>query len=140
MFKLTITLKGATMVEKKKNVLIIAKGKVIQCLLKRYMEKAGYKTVIVCNGSEALAKLCSDEVDIVLWDFDVIQLKDIQHEIEIINQIKNQFGIPLIVVIDVYEKAAFSKSINIPTDDYLVKPFKAGELASKIATKLSKKD
>jgi len=122
--------------KKQKNLLVVAKGYVMQRLFRRCVERAGHKAVVVDSGNEALVKITNDEIDLILWDLDTTQLKDI----EIINQIKKRFEIRVIVVADIYEKAAFNKSVDIPGSDYLAKPLNVAELVSKVTEKSPKKD
>lgn len=116
----------------KATILVVDDEEHIRKLIQRILEDAGYNVVTASNGYEALDKVSSSDVSLVLLD---IRMPDIDgfHTLELIRE---KSDIPVIMVTAIGEVSSLSNALNLGADDYIKKPFRSGELLARIAAKL----
>jgi putative two-component system response regulator len=103
-------------------------------LLEAYLVPQGYEIVKAANGEEALGKLFSNQIDVMLLDvmmpgmdgFEVI--RRIRQE----NIYRNHRQLPIILVTALWEAEDRIKGIEAGCDDFLSKPVDKMELLARV--------
>lgn len=117
-------------------VLIVEDDKYIMSLITVFLKNEGYKTVAAVTGQEAIALFHSNNPDIILLD---LGLPDFDG-LEVIKQIREKNNTPIIVVSAREEEREKINALDHGADDYMVKPFSAGELLARIRVARRKLD
>lgn len=110
------------------NVLLIEDDKIISSSIKYYLDNEGLNTSIVSSEDEALKILKDKEVSVILLD---ITLGN-ENGFEIFNKIKKLYNIPIIFLTALDEEVNVVRGLEMGADDYIIKPFRARELLSRI--------
>ncbi len=109
-------------------VLIVDDDKNICELLRIYLEKEGYTTIVSNSGTEAIVKFNSLNPDIILLDIMIPGMDGWQ----ICKEIRKISNIPIIMLTaksEVFDKVL---GLELGADDYIVKPFDAKEVIARI--------
>jgi PAS domain S-box-containing protein len=94
-----------------------------------------YKVVVAKNGKEALEKIHSQKVDLVLSDI----MMPVMDGIQLLKEVKNNqqtARVPVILLSARAGEEAKIEGYDIGADDYLVKPFSAKELLARVRAHL----
>jgi two-component system, OmpR family, alkaline phosphatase synthesis response regulator PhoP len=112
-----------------KTILIVEDDESIATGLALNLKLAGYASIIVRDGEEALRTLEADPVDLVLLDMNLPR-KD---GLEVLHELRRSGDqIPVVVVSarqDEYDKVA---ALRLGADDYVTKPFALAELMARV--------
>lgn len=109
-------------------VLIVDDDKNICDLLRVYLEKEGYSTIISNEGNEAMVKFNSFNPDIVLLDIMLPGMDGWQ----ICKEIRKASDTPIIMLTaksEIFDKVL---GLELGADDYIVKPFDTKEVLARI--------
>ena len=109
-------------------VLIVDDDKNICDLLRVYLEKEGYSTIISNEGNEAMVKFNSVNSDIVLLDIMLTGMDGWQ----ICKEIRKASDTPIIMLTaksEIFDKVL---GLELGADDYIVKPFDTKEVLARI--------
>lgn len=109
-------------------VLIVDDNKNICDLLRVYLEKEGYSTIISNEGNEAMVKFNSLNPDIVLLDIMLPGMDGWQ----ICKEIRKASDTPIIMLTaksEIFDKVL---GLELGADDYIVKPFDTKEVLARI--------
>jgi phosphoenolpyruvate-protein phosphotransferase len=101
-------------------------------LLEAYLVPDGYEIVKAANGEEALAKLSSNQIDLVLLDVIMPGMDGI----EVTRRIRQNNRIPIILVTASRETDDRKKGIEAGCDDFVSKPFDKKELLARVRSLL----
>ncbi len=112
----------------REKVLIVDDDKNICELLRVYLEKEGYNTIISNDGEEAMVKFHSLTPDIVLLD---IMLPGVDGW-QICKEIRQFSNTPIIMLSAKSEIFDRVLGLELGADDYIVKPFDAKEVLARI--------
>ena len=99
------------------------------------LEHEGYKTTIVSDGREALAKALEEDFDLIVLDVMLPSLNGI----EILRRLRQTKDTPVIILTardQIVDKVA---GLDIGSNDYMTKPFAIEELLARIRANLKKK-
>jgi DNA-binding response OmpR family regulator len=113
---------------KKSLVLVVDDDVRMLRMIKRMLELEGFQATVANNGETALKTFEKETPDLVLLD---IMMPDMDGYI-VCQRIREFSQVPIIMVTakgDDKEKVA---GLNIGADDYVTKPFSAGELAARV--------
>lgn len=91
------------------------------------LTRAGYRCTRVAKGAEVLA--WHREADLVMLD---LGLEDMDG-LDVLRQLREQSGIPVIVVTARDDERSTVQALRLGADDYLVKPLRLQELLARIA-------
>ena len=97
-------------------------------LLRLYLEKEGFDTVLAENGAEALEKFEKEKPDLMLLDIMMPQLDGWQ----VCREIRKKSQCPIIMLTakgEVFDKVL---GLELGADDYVVKPFEAKEVVARV--------
>ncbi len=109
-------------------ILIIDDDKNICDLLRIYLEKEGYSTIISNNGEEGMVKFHALKPDIILLDV-MLPGKD---GWQICREIRKNYSTPILMITaksEVFDKVL---GLELGADDYIVKPFDTKEVLARI--------
>ena len=95
-------------------------------LLRLYLEKEGYDTILAENGTQALEKFDREKPDLILLDIMMPQLDGWQ----VCREIRKKSQCPIIMLKgEVFDKVL---GLELGADDYVVKPFEAKEVVARV--------
>ena len=115
-----------------KRILIIEDDASIAELQKDYLEVAGFDVRVCVDGLDGLRVLQDNEVDLLLLDIMLPGLDGL----EILRIMKEDKGIPVLLVSAKKEEIDKIKGLSLGADDYITKPFSPGELVARVKTHL----
>ena len=95
-------------VEQKGHILIIEDEQEVNELLNDFLNIHGYKTTVVNNGAEAWGYIKNEPPDLIITDL----LLPGEHGLDLINQINNEFFIPIIIISGIYKSKEVQKSMD----------------------------
>ncbi|MFA9276292.1 MAG: MtrAB system response regulator MtrA [Rhodoluna sp.] len=96
------------------------------------LEGEGFTPSFCADGAEALAAFREHKPDLVLLDLMLPGFDGI----EVCGQIRQESGVPIIMLTAKGDAADVVAGLEAGADDYMVKPFNPGELAARIRTRL----
>ncbi|EDY34584.1 response regulator receiver domain protein [Aciduliprofundum boonei T469] len=119
------------------NVVIIDDNKELAEVIKQYLSNRGFNVKIAENARDAMSILeKSKRVDVILLD---LMLKDV-HGLEMLKSIRSHSKqVAIIIITGIKDLNTVIEAMKAGADDYLVKPFRLGELEEKINENLYKK-
>ena len=120
-------------------LLIVDDNAMNRDMLARRLEREGYHVTTAAGGVQALELLESEQFDLILLD---ILMPDLDGY-EVLERLKSSDatkGIPVIMLTAVNEVESVKHCIDLGAEDYLIKPFNAVLLKSRIAATLLARD
>ena len=112
--------------------MIVEDEKSIAGFIKAILSSNGYDAMVVQTGSEALSMISSHCPDLVILD---LGLPDIDGT-KIITEVRSWTQLPIIVVSARGNEQDKITALELGADDYITKPFGAGELLARIRVAL----
>lgn len=113
------------------NKILLAEDEISnQLLVKRTLLKAGYTTVVVNNGIEALQLLERERFDAIITDWMMPELDGI----ELIRQIRKKYKAPpfILMMTSLASDSARRHALEVGADDFIAKPVNLNELTDKV--------
>ncbi|MBE5984238.1 MAG: response regulator transcription factor [Paenibacillaceae bacterium] len=117
------------------SVLVIEDDKSIQNFIRITLKSKGYNSVFADDGLTGISYFYANNPNIILLD---LGLPDIDG-MEVLSQIRKESDIPIIVVSARGMEQEKVAALDEGADDYLTKPFHAGELLARIRVALRHK-
>lgn len=114
------------------NILICDDEKDIVNALDIYLKSEGYNTVLSYNGKEALEKVKSEEIHLVLMDI----MMPVMDGINAMVKIREISNIPVILLTAKGEDTDKVLGLNVGADDYVTKPFNPIEVIARVKSQL----
>ncbi|MBT1698833.1 response regulator [Fulvivirgaceae bacterium PWU4] len=118
------------------SILIIDDETQIRKLLTITLQSNGYKVLEATTGGEGLKSVAQHPPDLVLLD---LGLPD-ENGHEVLRHLREWFSNPVIIVSVQSSEEDIVKALDNGANDYLVKPFRTGELLARIRSALRKSD
>jgi two-component system nitrate/nitrite response regulator NarL len=112
-------------------ILIVDGDEAYRTLVSNVLDRAGYESVEIVNGLDALAAARAERPALVLLD---ISLPDI-NGYEVCHQLRDEFGDELPIIFVSGERVApvdRAVGLLIGADDYVIKPFDADEFLARV--------
>ena len=109
-------------------ILIVDDEENICELLRLYLEKEGYATAVITNGSDAINAFNAEKPDLVLLDIMLPGLDGWQ----ICREIRKTSGVPIIMLTAKSETFDKVLGLELGADDYITKPFEPKEVIARI--------
>lgn len=116
------------------NILLVDDEKKITEVVKAYLDKEGYNTLVAHDGNEALNLFNNNELDLIILDR---MLPDISGE-EICEKIRETSLVHIIMLTAKTEDEDKIDGFNLGCDDYVCKPFNVKELVLRAKAALRK--
>lgn len=111
-------------------MLIADDNKQITSILSNYARKEGFEPVVALDGEEALRLFDANEQDIVMVLLDVMMPK--VDGFEVCRRLRSKSLVPVIMVTARGEDFEKIMGLDIGADDYIIKPFSAGEVMARV--------
>jgi len=107
----------------------------IRELVKIFLQNEGLEVIEATDGVDALSKLDSDKVDMIIMDIMMPNMDgwELCEEIRSFND-----NLPILMLTAKGETSQKVKGFNLGTDDYLVKPFEPAELIVRVKSILKR--
>lgn len=119
-----------------KKILIVDDDNNICELLRLYLEKDGYVTVIANDGEAAIAKFHTEEPDLVLLDIMLPKLDGWQ----VLRTLRKSSSVPVIMLSAKSETFDKILGLDLGADDYVTKPFDSKEVLARVRAVLRRSD
>lgn len=111
-------------------MLIADDNKQITSILSNYARKEGFEPVVALDGEEALRLFDEHEPDIAMVLLDVMMPK--VDGFEVCRRMRGKSLVPVIMVTARGEDFEKIMGLDIGADDYIIKPFSAGEVMARV--------
>lgn len=111
-------------------MLIADDNKQITSILSNYARKEGFEPVVALDGEEALRLFNEHEPDIAMVLLDVMMPK--VDGFEVCRRLRGKSLVPVIMVTARGEDFEKIMGLDIGADDYIIKPFSAGEVMARV--------
>ena len=111
-------------------MLIADDNKQITSILSNYARKEGFEPVVALDGEEALRQFDEYEPDIAMVLLDVMMPK--VDGFEVCRRLRGKSLVPVIMVTARGEDFEKIMGLDIGADDYIIKPFSAGEVMARV--------
>lgn len=114
-----------------KNILIVDDSSTIRKLISFTLKFKGYNVITANDGTEALEKLKSGQIDLAILDL----LMPKMDGFELITKMKGNDvykKIPIVVLTIAGEEENKEKALNLGADSFLAKPFQPPQLIAKV--------
>ena len=119
-------------------IMVVDDCKTTRKLIGHYLKSRGYTVVFAENGLDALEKLGTDSVSLILTDINMPYMDGL----ELLNTIRADPGwanIPVLMITTESDDSEKEKALNSGANGYLVKPVTGNVIAQKIETILETK-
>lgn len=117
-------------------ILIVDDERNIVELIRLYLEKDGFETVVAGDGNEALAKFKSENPDLIILDIMIPEPDGWQ----VCREIRRSSNVPIIMLTAKSETFDKVLGLELGADDYLTKPFDTKELIARVRAVLRRSD
>lgn len=109
-------------------ILVVEDEKNISDVIKAYLEKESYRVKTAFDGEEAIDIFKSEDIDLIILD---LMIPKISGE-EVCSAIRNISNVPIIMLTAKSDEEDKIEGLTIGADDYIVKPFSARELVTRV--------
>lgn len=114
-------------------VLVVDDEPAITVALAKKLRREGYECTTASSGEEALRRLSTDELDLVVTDVRMPGMSGI----ELLQEIKRRDPDIQVIMMTAYTDVGFAvEALRHKADDYLLKPFNLAELSHSVARSL----
>lgn len=122
----------------RRTVLVVDDEPTITEVVARYLERAGYRTAIAADGTQALAAAGEQRPDLVVLDLMLPKLGGL----EVMRRLRehDHARVPIILLTAKGEESDKITGLRLGADDYVVKPFSPAELVARIDAVLRRVD
>ncbi len=114
----------------KKTIVIVEDNDLLSKVLEYRMEKDGFQVEVFNNGEEAIEFLSSNSFDLLITDL----YMPFMNGSELIKYVRDNISatVPIMAISSTHEEDVIGNIFNIGANDFIVKPFRAGELSVRI--------
>lgn len=114
----------------KKTIVIIEDNEMLNRVLEYRLKNDGYKVKVFVNGKDAMNFMLDNPFDLLITGLFMPQMNGV----DIIKAVRQKISakIPVIVIIGLYEEELLNRAILLGANDFLAKPFRAGELCMRV--------
>lgn len=111
------------------HILVVDDERSIRRLLRLYLDEAGYTVTEAADGQEALAKMRTGGIDLVLLDLMIPEIDGL----EVARRVRADHpSVPIIMLTARDDEASRVTGLEMGADDYVTKPFSARELVARV--------
>lgn len=109
-------------------ILIVEDDKKTASLIKLYLEREGFQTVIAYDGQQALELAEQHRPIFVILDL----MLPVLDGWEVCRRLRQSFAVPILILTARGEEVDRVSGLTLGADDYVVKPFSPGELVARV--------
>jgi two-component system KDP operon response regulator KdpE len=110
------------------HIVVVEDDRAMQRLLRRTLELAGYRVDVASDGPAALELLESVRPSVVLLDV----LLPGMDGIEVCRRLHERSNVPIVIISALGREQDKIRGLDAGADDYITKPFSAGELLARV--------
>jgi two-component system chemotaxis response regulator CheY len=118
-------------------ILVVDDDKTTRKLLNLFLKAKGYEVVTAENGLDAMEKLGTENINLVVTDMNMPYMDGIELTKNLRND-ENWKNIPIVMVTTEADEDERKKAMDAGVDDYLVKPANAEQITDSIKRILKK--
>lgn len=118
--------------EKPIKILVIDDEEQIRRALKSILSARKYEVILASNGEEGIDKAIDNNPDLIILDMAMPGLSGI----EVCKELRNWYANPILILSVKSSESDKIAALDIGADDYLTKPFSAGELLARVRAQL----
>ncbi|MGQ7869366.1 response regulator [Sunxiuqinia sp. sy24] len=113
-----------------KTIVIVEDNDLLSKVLEYRMKKDGFRVEVFNNGEEAIEFLTSNSFDLLITDL----YMPFMNGSELIQYVRDKISanVPIMAISATHEEDVIANIFNIGANDFIVKPFRAGELSVRI--------
>jgi DNA-binding response OmpR family regulator len=115
-----------------RTVLVVEDDRKIADVVRIYLEREQYRSILAANGRQALACMDAEQPDLVVLD---LLLPGLDGR-EVCRLIRQQSRVPIIMLTALSSEDDTLRGLDLGADDYITKPFSPRELMARIRTVL----
>ncbi len=119
-----------------KTILVVDDAASVRRLLQEYLGEQGFRVLTAVNGREAIYAARQERPDLVMLDLMMPEMDGY----EFLKLYRQESRTPVIVITAREEEADAVLGLELGADDYVVKPFRMRELASRVRAVLRRAD
>lgn len=122
-----------------KKILIVEDEQDILQLVKLYLEKEGYRTIVAATGAEGLKQVAAEKPDLIVLDLMLPELDGL----EVCKRLRSQpdtATLPIIMLTAKAEETDTIIGLELGADDYVTKPFSPKTLVARVKAILRRMD
>ena len=116
----------------KNTVLVVDDEKDIRDVIEIYLMNEGINVITACDGIEAIEKLKTNKIDLIILDVMMPNLDGIRTCLKI----REEKKLPIIMLSAKIEDSDKILGLNVGADDYVTKPFNPLELTARVKSQL----
>ncbi len=113
-------------------ILVCDPSSQVQRALRLILRGAGYKVLLTGTGSDAIDCVARERPQAVIQE---VALPDVSG-IELYRRLRGRGGMPILVLSEIDNERTKIEALESGADDYVTKPFSAGELLARLAARL----
>jgi DNA-binding response OmpR family regulator len=118
--------------DRQRVVLVVDDEQGIRLLLRRYLEREGYRVVEAADGAAALAQFAAQPIDLAVVDVMMPKVDGF----DLVRQLRANSDVPVILLTGRGEESARVAGLELGADDYVTKPFSMPELVARVRARL----
>lgn len=111
-----------------KTILVVDDKSSVRMLLQDYLGEQGYRVVAAANGREAIYTARHEKPDLILLDLMMPEMDGYTF----LKQYRQESQTPVIIITAKEEETDAVLGLELGADDYVIKPFRMRELASRV--------
>lgn len=111
-----------------KTILVVDDKSSVRMLLQEYLGEQGYRVVPAVNGREAIYAARHEKPDLILLDLMMPEMDGYTF----LKQYRQESQTPVIIITAKEEETDAVLGLELGADDYVIKPFRMRELASRV--------
>jgi DNA-binding response OmpR family regulator len=101
-------------------------------VVRRYLEREGYRVLEAADGPGALAQVHDDEVDLIVLDLMLPGIDGLEITRQLREAAPGGGDLPIIMLTAKTSEAERIEGLELGADDYVTKPFSPGELVARV--------
>ncbi|HAR72402.1 MULTISPECIES: response regulator transcription factor [Empedobacter] len=111
-------------------ILIAEDDELILKTIEHKLKKEGYKVVLTRNGKEAISKIETEDIDLIITDI----MMPFASGLEIISAVRKSKNsdTPMIILSSLGQEDVVVEAFNLGANDFMVKPFSPIELSVRV--------
>ena len=119
-------------IDKMETILVVDDNREIVDSLGKLLAIEGYEILTACDGMEALDKMETEKVDLILLDVMMPRLNGLSA----LMKIREKHNIPAIILSAKTEESDKVSGLSLGADDYIEKPYNPAELLARVKAQL----